>query len=318
MPGPAKEAHETTFTVFTPTYNRADTLGRVRDSLEAQTFRDFEWLIVDDGSTDGTGQLVERWRRTTRFPIRYLYQSNAGKHVAFNRAVREAKGALFLTLDSDDACVPEALERLLYWWEQIPQDERAGFSAVTALCQDQTGRLVGTRFPESPFDGTSIELRWRHRVRGEKWGFQLTEVLRSHPFPEPAGARYVSESYVWRAIDASGYKTRFVNEVLRIYWIDDNDTANMSTLSLSVMQGRMVVHAQTLDDLGAWFRVNPRAFASAAVNLSRYGLQRGMRWPTILGTVRRPWAKVLVAALLPVGAIVSLRDRRHRRRRGDA
>jgi len=159
--------YATTFTVFTPTYDRADRLGRVRDSLEEQTFRDFEWLIVDDGSSDGTRELVERWQRDARFPIRYLYQSSAGKHVAFHRAVREARGALFLTLDSDDACVPEALERLLYWWEQIPQHERDGFSEVTALCQDQTGRLVGTRFPTNPVDGTSIELRWWHRVRGE-------------------------------------------------------------------------------------------------------------------------------------------------------
>lgn len=309
--------YETTFTVFTPTFDRADRIGRVRDSLEAQTFRDFEWLIVDDGSTDGTRELVERWKRDARFQIRYLYQANAGKHVAFNRAVREARGALFLPLDSDDACVPEALERLLYWWEQIPEGERGGFSAVTALCRDQAGRLVGTRFPESPFDGTSIELRWRHRVRGEKWGFQLTDVLRRHPFPEPEGARYVSESYVWRAIDSSGYKTRFVNEVLRIYWTDEAGKADVSTLSRSVLQGRMVVHAQTLDDLARWFPVHPAAFVSAAVNLSRYGLQRGMRLPAILGTVRRPWAKVLVAALLPLGAALSVRDRWLRRRRGD-
>ena len=309
--------YETTFTVFTPTYNRADRLGRARDSLEAQTYRDFEWLIVDDGSSDGTRPLVERWQRDASFPIRYLYQSNSGKHVAFNRAVRAAKGALFLTLDSDDGCVPEALERLLYWWEQIPQDERSGFSAVTALCQDHAGRLVGTRFPSSPFDSNSILLRWRHRVQGEKWGFQLTDVLRQHPFPEPEGAKYVSESFVWRAIDRAGYKTRFVNEVLRIYWTAEQGKPNISTLSLSVMQGRMVVHAQTLNDLAGWFAVNPTAFASAAVNLSRYGLQRGMRPRAILGAVHRPWAKFLVGALLPVGAAASLRDRRARRRRGD-
>lgn len=104
-------------------------------------------------------------------------------------------------------------------------------------------------------------------------------MLRRHPFPEPEGARYVSESYVWRAIDRSGYKTRFVNEVLRIYWTNEEGKADVSTLSRSVLRCRMVVHARTLDDLAPWLAGHPAAFASAAFNLSRYGLQRGMRLP---------------------------------------
>ncbi len=96
------------FTVFTATFNRAHVLHRVYHSLRAQTFRDFEWLVVDDGSTDGTGALVEAWRAEADFPIRYRYQENRGKHVACNRAVAEARGRFFLTLDSDDACVPQA------------------------------------------------------------------------------------------------------------------------------------------------------------------------------------------------------------------
>lgn len=79
-------------TVFTPTYNRAATLARVYESLQRQTFRDFEWLIVDDGSEDETAELVERWRSTCSFPIRYLWQPNQGKHVAFNRGVELAQG----------------------------------------------------------------------------------------------------------------------------------------------------------------------------------------------------------------------------------
>ena len=95
---------EHVFTVFTPTYNRARTLERVYSSLEAQTFRDFEWLIVDDGSTDGTRALVYEWQRQGSFAIRYFWQENRGKHVAFNVAVRESRGEFFLPLDSDDAC----------------------------------------------------------------------------------------------------------------------------------------------------------------------------------------------------------------------
>ena len=83
-------AYRYRFTVFTPTFNRADTLSRVYDSLSAQTFDDFEWLIIDDGSTDGTRKLVTSWQHDSTFPIRYLHQPNAGKHLAHNWAVEEA------------------------------------------------------------------------------------------------------------------------------------------------------------------------------------------------------------------------------------
>src|SRR5260370_1372771 len=91
------------FTVFTPTFNRCSTLPRVYESLRHQTLRDFEWLIVDDGSTDGTGELVEEWQTESDFPIRYIYQENQGKPVAFNRGVQEAQADLFLTFVSNAA-----------------------------------------------------------------------------------------------------------------------------------------------------------------------------------------------------------------------
>ncbi len=156
------------FTVFTATFNRARVLHRVYDSLRTQTFRDFEWLVVDDGSTDGTGALVEAWRAEANFPIRYRYQENRGKHVACNRAVAEARGRFFLTLDSDDACVPQALARLNRYWEEIPEREQPGFSAVTVLCMDEAGRIVGDRFPRRITDSDPLEVPFRLKVRGEK------------------------------------------------------------------------------------------------------------------------------------------------------
>jgi len=95
------------FTVFTPTYNRAHTLPRVWNSLRRQTFRNFEWLIVDDGSSDNTREMVSGWSRISDFPIRYLWQRNALKKTAINLGVREARGQLFLSIDSDDECTPK-------------------------------------------------------------------------------------------------------------------------------------------------------------------------------------------------------------------
>jgi len=89
----------------------------VYESLRPQTYRNFEWLIVDDGSTDDTREIVEKWQAETEFPKCYIYQENQGKAVTFNRGVREAQGELFLILDSDDVCVNQALERFKYNWD---------------------------------------------------------------------------------------------------------------------------------------------------------------------------------------------------------
>ena len=132
------------FTVFTPTYNRAATLAGVYSSLQVQTFRNFEWLIVDDGSADGTAALVQEWQAVAEFPIRYFWQPNGGKHRAFNRGVQEARGELFLTLDSDDSCVPEALERLKFYWDALSLGSQEIFSAVTALCSDSNGNVLSS------------------------------------------------------------------------------------------------------------------------------------------------------------------------------
>ena len=228
---PSKRPDPYTFTVFTPTYNRAHTLHRVYESLIAQTFRHFEWVIVDDGSTDNTRELVAKWQQTATFPIRYEWQENTGKAGAWNHGVRLANGELFLTLDSDDACVPNALERLKYHWDSIPGQQRDQFSAVTALCINQHGKLVGDRFPEDVFDSTSFEMKTVHNVFGEKWGFQRTEVMGQFNFPEIPNEKYISPSIVWNRISLH-YKTRYINEALRIYYEDGPDSITRSSVKL--------------------------------------------------------------------------------------
>ena len=206
-----------TFTVFTAAHNSARILYRVYDSLKAQTFRDFEWLIVDDGSTDQTEALVGQWQREVDFPIRYVWQEHGGKHTAVNHGVREAQGELFLNLDHDDACSPIALERFKFHWDRIPADQKEAFVGVTALTQDPQGNIWGSSFPFDPTDSDSLEIRFRYKVTGEKWGFLRTEIMREFPYPELPGETYVPESLVWKCI-ALKYKTRYVNEVLRTFF----------------------------------------------------------------------------------------------------
>ena len=234
-------SYKYTFTVFTPTYNRAHLLHRVFESLKKQTFRDFEWLIVDDGSSDNTKEIVEKFKKEANFPIRYIYQTNGGKHRAFNRGVKEAQGKFFLTADSDDWFLPDALEKLKYYWGLIPENEKKNFSAVTGLCIDKNGNVIGDKYPQNIFDSNSFETTFIYKIKGEKWGFQRTDILKQFPFKEFEGEKFIPESSVWFEI-SKYYKTRYINEPLRIYEVN-NDSLSANTIKLRKNNPKGTIYA---------------------------------------------------------------------------
>ncbi len=203
------------FTILTPTYNRAYTLTNVYECLMKQTLQDFEWLIVDDGSSDQTENLVKQWLDSSPFPIRYLKQRNGGKHTALNLGIQEARGYFTVILDSDDVITPTCLERFDAHWQVIPKPKRDEYAGVTGLCVDQHNVILGGRFPSDTFDSNAIEITYLHRLADDRYGMQRTEVMRQFPFPVFQGERFLTESVVWNRI-ARHYKNRYVNEVLCI------------------------------------------------------------------------------------------------------
>ena len=106
-------------TVFTPTYNRGHLLGRLYESLKAQSDHRFEWLIVDDGSTDDTADIVAPWLAQKELPVTYIRTENGGKHRAINHGISIAHGEIFFIVDSDDWLAPNAIERIFYWENSI-------------------------------------------------------------------------------------------------------------------------------------------------------------------------------------------------------
>ena len=299
------------FTVFTPTYNRAHTLHRCFDSLAAQTLRDFEWIVVDDGSTDGTEALVAGWMSSASFPMRYLRQERSGKHIAHNHALEAARGKFFTCLDSDDALTPDSLQKLARVWETIPQDQRSAFCGVDGLCCDQYGRIVGDTYPSDPFDANLRERKYVYRPRGEKWGVVLTEIARRFPFPDVARGKYLPEGIVWLDM-AKTYKCRAVNEIVRIYYIDDAEPGVTTAI-----RRRLAAHAEgnwhyyiwlLNNDLEYFFRA-PMTFIKAAVMLpvvawlTERGLGRSLR------ELRSLAARSLVVAALPASGLIYLVDR---------
>lgn len=294
------------FTVFTPTYNRAHTLHRVVDSLRAQTLRDFEWLVVDDGSTDNTPELIADWAKTADFPIRYLKQEHFGQHIAHNLAAREARGKFFLRLDSDDACVPHALERMSYHWNSIPPSARPSFVAVHGLCCDQHGKVIGDVFPSNPFDRTLREKRYVYGLRGEKWGAGLTEVVRRYQFPEIAGTNWVPEGIVWLDI-AKTYKVRYVNEAWRVYYVDDPATGATLTKRRRLSEnalGQLHYSIWILNNDLEYFFNSPIPFLKTAIVLpvAAHASEESL-WRVLRSLDGAP-AKALVLAALPIWAVV--------------
>lgn len=300
------------FTVFTPTYNRATLLPRLYESLKRQTFRDFEWLIIDDGSTDATPELVEGWLREAPFALRYLRQSNRGKHVAFNHAAWEARGELLLCVDSDDECLPTALERFAKHWadiQSLPPAEAATFSGVTVLCQDQYGRLVGERFPRDIVDSDSNEMQHRFKTTGEKWGFHQTEVFREFPFPEFKNHAFVPESVVWNAMGRR-YKTRYVNEVLRVYWQHDGPRLMNSALLADSSPGLALWHHDVLNTNLKYVRYSPVDFIKTSIHYTRFSLHDGVSFRTQWRQLNGPAARALWLGAAPLGWLAYKRDRR--------
>jgi glycosyltransferase involved in cell wall biosynthesis len=302
------------FTIFTPTYNRAHTLHRCFESLSAQTLHDFEWIVVDDGSTDATGQLVEGWIKSAKFPIRYLRQDHGGKHIAHNLAVSEARGYFFACLDSDDGLTQNCLQRLAYHWETIPETEREFFSGVDGLCSDVGGKIVGMRFPLDVLDTDLREMKYVYRLYGEKWGMGRTDIMRRYLFPEIARGEYLPEGIVWLDI-AKKFRSRAVNEVVRIYYVDDTQagvTADKKRDLGAHATGRWHFYIWLLNNDLEYFFSYPLPFLKAAVMLPIVArMSRHAIWRT-LTSLRSAESKMLLLACLPLSLLICTVDRINR------
>lgn len=304
------------FTVMTPTFNRAHTLQRVFESLAAQSCgcADFEWLVVDDGSTDDTAAKVQAWQRQAGFAVRYVWQPNRHKKTAFNHGVREARGDWLLVLDSDDALTPEALARMRAAVQGLPAGQAQQYFAVTGLCARPDGSIVGDRFPEDVMDASVLDMVFRHRVGGEKFGCMRTEVLRRFPFPEDLPG-FVPESLVWRAIARAGYLSRHVNQVFRVYHDSGDSLSRQGVDDGRHALGLWLLAHDTLSGCLPWFRYRPGAFVLAAARLTRFGLhlrRSGQALPQVAPL--RGGARMLRAAMWPAGAAWYVRDRWRARR----
>ncbi len=218
------------FTVFTPTYNRSCGLRSVYQCLINQSFKDFEWVIVDDGSTDNTKLVVDEFLRESLIKIRYFHQKNSGKHVAFNLATKMAKGEFFLNIDSDDTCQLDALEVLNKSWNEIPSNEKEKYSGICCFCKNSfEDDAFSNNLPKEvtgPFFLVDASLD----CYSEKWGFHKTSILREYPFPEFLGEKFVPEALIWNRISLD-YDVKLIPNKLRVYKVALDGLSAQSVLN---------------------------------------------------------------------------------------
>lgn len=187
-------------TIFTPTFNRAYTLGDLYESLKKQTSKNFEWVVVDDGSTDDTEALVKKWIAEEAVDIVYKKQPNQGKHIAINTGVKIATGELFFTVDSDDFLSPDATEKILSHWKKYGAGKE-NVSGIISYRRFRDGRFIGKLIPREVQYCTLRDTSQKFDSHGDKVVVYRTDILRCYPYPQFEREKFLGESYVYNLID---------------------------------------------------------------------------------------------------------------------
>lgn len=284
-------------TILTPTYNRASLLPRLFDSLLRQTNKDFEWIVVDDGSTDDTREVVANLKEKCggAFPMGYVYKVNGGKHMAINIGAERARGELLFIADSDDLLIDDALETVANSWHDISDDKSFAGIAGLDITMD-TREVIGSGLPQEHIDCNAIDIRYRHHVTGDMKEVFRTEVLREFPFPEFAGERFCPEQLVWFRM-ARRYRLRYINKPIYIAdYQPDGITAGITRARMRNPSASMLTYAE-LTECPVPFLVKVKA----AINFWRF-------WHCRTATSVVPRVALRWHWLRPLGWMMHVRD----------
>lgn len=284
-------------TILTPTYNRASLLPRLFDSLLRQTSKDFEWIVVDDGSTDDTREVVANLKEKCggAFPMGYVYKANGGKHMAINIGAERARGELLFIADSDDLLTDDALETVENSWHDISDDKSFAGIAGLDIAMD-TREVIGSGLPQEHIDCNAIDIRYRHHVTGDMKEVFRTEVLREFPFPEFAGERFCPEQLVWFRM-ARRYRLRYINKPIYIAdYQPDGITAGITRARMRNPSASMLTYAE-LTECPVPFLVKVKA----AINFWRF-------WHCRTATSVVPRVALRWHWLRPLGWMMHVRD----------
>lgn len=230
--------------IFTPTYNRVNILKRTYKSLLNQTSMLFEWIIVDDGSDDKTKEVVLGWIREKKVNIKYFKQNNQGKMIAHNKGLENAKGEIFVCLDSDDYLVSNAVEMIINTWGNLRESDCIG---IVSLKVFQNLNPVGTKMPKNIQYVTLSDLYNKYRFRGDTMLIYRTDLLKQFLFPKIEGEKFIPEAYVYDQLDLLG-RLYILNEKLYVCeYLLDGYSANIRKIIKENPKGYTLFAKQRMD-----------------------------------------------------------------------
>jgi len=296
-----------TFTLFTPCYNSAKFIHRVFKSLNNLTNRNFEWIVINDASIDNTATLIREFIKTADFEIQFFdLPENQMLTRNYNLAINNARGTYFLPVGHDDEFLPQTLDTFLHYWKKYGSPE---FSGISCLCNDQTGNLVGDTFPVSPYLSNYFEIVFNKKIKGEKWGFTRTEVLKEFMLPENID-KYISEGLIWASI-GSKYETIYINEALRIYYIQSGNQSlsSVNKNKFKYPKGLRFQNKEMINKYLHYIKGNQKAKFFYYINYIRMSIHTRIRLKQILNDIHGLSKKIITVCVLPVGYAFCIRDR---------
>lgn len=285
-------------TVLTPTFNREGVLQSLWDSLQKQTVKDFEWLVVDDGSTDGTKNLITQLQENSDFPIRYIYKSNGGKHTALNVGIQTICSELTFIVDSDDCVTDDAVESILKIHQKYrSQNNICGYAFLRAF---PDGKVNGKKFDVDEKIGSYIDVR----VNGDDTGADKAEVFKTHclkefPFPEYPNEKFLGEDLVWVRM-ARKYQMVHINKAIYIgNYLEDGLTNNRRKHNIASPIGCMHRAEEFMEsDLKTRYRIK------GGLQYIVYGRFAGVK---ICDLIRKSRHKILATVCIPGGLLLYAR-----------
>lgn len=299
-------------TVVTPTYNRAHTLYRVFNSLQEQDYKDFEWLVIDDGSTDNTEELIKEYSQIAKFTVRYVRQEHAGKFKAVNLSYSLVNTPYIINLDSDDAFLPNGLSTIMNAWDMVPKDKYDKTWCVTGRCLDfNTKELVGDPFPKNINDLNSIQQRKvLMNISGEKHSCRRMDIVSKFPFPDFPDTGKLVPNMAWLRIN-SLYDQFCIDDPISLYYQNSPDSLAKCP-SKERRLGYYYYAIMCINDYFYQFRYNPEVRMSF-IHISRCGWKAGKSTLEILQAINNPFRKLLVLSCMPISYLYNKYFDKHRK-----
>ncbi len=289
-------------TICTPTYNRAYTLTRPFLSLQRQSSKDFVWLIVDDGSTDETRELVESFKEKADFPIQYIWQENKGRAQALNTSYQYIQTELVINLDSDDELMDSAIQTIIDIWNNLSHEEKTRIWCITGQCIDsQTKEIIGNMWPENINKLTGkAQYKYITKIKtGEKSCCRKVSILKKYPFPCYSDTKFVPEDIIWCKINHL-YDQYCVNNVFRVYYRNSTDSlSNGKHLGIAHHISLYYLYLSYINECFAEILYNHNVRFSI-YGVCRQAIRIGKTYTDVMRDIDKNYKKFAISVIWPI------------------